>query len=42
MRKTGGIFMSIIIELVTMKLEVNANKEEFVSIVDDLEKKLSF
>lgn len=30
--------MSIITELVTMKLEVNANKEEFVSIVDDLEK----
>lgn len=30
--------MSIITELVTMKLAVNANKEEFVSIVDNLEK----
>jgi len=36
--KVGGIFMSIITEIVKMKLAVNITKEEFIAIVDGLEK----
>jgi len=35
--KTGGIFMRIITEIVTMKLAVDITRDEFISIVDGLE-----
>lgn len=37
MKKTGGIFMSITTELVTMKSEGTVTKEKFISIVNELE-----
>ena len=38
MKKTGGIFMSIATEIVTMKTLQEVTKDSFISIVDSLEK----
>ena len=37
MKKTGGIFMSIATEIVTMKTLQEVTKDSFISIVDSLE-----